>query len=109
MSLKSKLEAVIYAAEEPVTLAQLTALFAEEALAWQAEQQASVAAQAAETLPLEGPGSEADAWNPPAEEPEAAAEPEPAPEREPSGEPQPEPAPEPPTETEAGVGSSPET
>src|SRR3984885_2559282 len=32
MSLKAKLEAVIYAAEEPVTLAQLAALFAEEVL-----------------------------------------------------------------------------
>jgi segregation and condensation protein B len=30
MSLKAKLEAVIYAAEEPVTLAQLAAIFAEE-------------------------------------------------------------------------------
>ena len=32
MSLKAKLEAVVYAAEEPVTLAQLTAIFAEEVL-----------------------------------------------------------------------------
>jgi len=32
MSLKAKLEAVIYAAEEPVTLAQLSALFAADAL-----------------------------------------------------------------------------
>jgi segregation and condensation protein B len=32
MSLKAKLEAVIYAAEEPVTLAQLAGLFAEEVL-----------------------------------------------------------------------------
>jgi len=32
MSLKAKLEAVIYAAEEPVTLAQLAALFADDAL-----------------------------------------------------------------------------
>jgi len=32
MSLKAKIEAVIYAAEEPVTLAQLAGLFAEEAL-----------------------------------------------------------------------------
>ena len=30
MSLKAKLEAVIYAAEEPVTLAQLALLFADE-------------------------------------------------------------------------------
>lgn len=40
MSLKAKLEAVIYAAEEPVTLAQLTFLFAEEALTWKAEREA---------------------------------------------------------------------
>ena len=33
MSLKAKIEAVIYAAEEPITLAQLTAIFADEALA----------------------------------------------------------------------------
>jgi segregation and condensation protein B len=55
MSLKAKLEAVIYAAEEPVTLAQLTALFAAEALEWKAEQEAALAAQAAEAaqpLPL---------------------------------------------------------
>jgi segregation and condensation protein B len=32
MSLKAKLEAVVYAAEEPVTLAQLSAIFAEEVL-----------------------------------------------------------------------------
>jgi len=44
MSLKAKLEAVIYAAEEPVTLAQLSALFAAEALEWKAEQEAARAA-----------------------------------------------------------------
>ncbi len=38
MSLKAKLEAVIYAAEEPVSLAQLATLFAEEAWEWKAEQ-----------------------------------------------------------------------
>jgi segregation and condensation protein B len=38
MSLKAKLEAVIYAAEEPVTLAQLAALFATEAFEWKSEQ-----------------------------------------------------------------------
>lgn len=48
MSLKAKLEAVIYAAEEPVTLAQLAALFAAEALEWKAAQQAAAAEQAAE-------------------------------------------------------------
>jgi segregation and condensation protein B len=40
MSLKAKLEAVIYAAEEPVTLTQLASLFASEALEWKAEQAA---------------------------------------------------------------------
>ena len=39
MSLKAKLEAVIYAAEEPVTLAQLASLFAEDAFAWNAERE----------------------------------------------------------------------
>ncbi len=43
MSLKAKLEAVIYAAEEPVTLAQLAALFAADALEWKAEQEAASA------------------------------------------------------------------
>jgi segregation and condensation protein B len=46
MSLKAKLEAVIYAAEEPVTLAQLAALFAADALEWKAELEAVSAAQA---------------------------------------------------------------
>jgi len=40
MSLKAKLEAVIYAAEEPVTLAQFAMLFAHEAFAWKAEREA---------------------------------------------------------------------
>jgi segregation and condensation protein B len=48
MSLKSKLEAVIYAAEEPVTVTQLAAMFAAEALEWKAGQQAAAAEQAAE-------------------------------------------------------------
>ena len=48
MSLKAKLEAVIYAAEEPVTLAQLTTLFADEALAWKLEREAALAAQTEE-------------------------------------------------------------
>jgi segregation and condensation protein B len=55
MSLKAKLEAVIYAAEEPVTLAQLAALFAADALEWKAEQAAASveqAADAADPLPL---------------------------------------------------------
>ena len=49
MSLKAKLEAVIYAAEEPVTLAQLAGLFADEAVAWKAGQEAIAAASAAGT------------------------------------------------------------
>jgi segregation and condensation protein B len=43
MSLKAKLEAVIYAAEDPVTLAQLASLFAGDALAWKAEREAASA------------------------------------------------------------------
>ena len=43
MSLKSKLEAVIYAAEEPVTLTQLAALFAADAFEWKAEQETAAA------------------------------------------------------------------
>jgi len=39
MSLKAKIEAVVYAAEEPVTLAQLAALFADEALEYRREHQ----------------------------------------------------------------------
>src|ERR1035437_7045294 len=55
MILKAKLEAVIYAAEEPVTLAQLTALFAADAFEWKAQQEiasAEQAAQVAQPLPL---------------------------------------------------------
>ena len=62
MSLKAKLEAVIYAAEEPVTLAQLAALFATDALDWKAEREAASAldslestdqgTQTSENLPL---------------------------------------------------------
>ena len=41
MSLKARIEAVIYAAEEPVTLAQLAAVFRDEALAARAERMAA--------------------------------------------------------------------
>jgi segregation and condensation protein B len=62
MSLRAKLEAVIYAAEEPVTLPQLAGLFADEALAWKADQAAvAAAAQAAAqpaTLPMIDEGLE---------------------------------------------------
>jgi len=53
MSLKAKLEAVIYAAEEPVTLGQLAVLFADEALEWKAEQQAAAEKQAEEPAAAE--------------------------------------------------------
>jgi segregation and condensation protein B len=53
MSLKAKLEAVIYAAEEPVTLAQLAVLFAADALEWKAAQEAASAEQAAEATATE--------------------------------------------------------
>ncbi len=72
MSLKAKLEAVIYAAEEPITLAQLAALFAAEAL----EYKAAIAADeepVAETLPLVVP-EEAAPEAEPAAEAEAGAE-----------------------------------
>ena len=54
MSLKAKLEAVIYAAEEPVTLAQLALLFTADALEWKAEQEAAaaLAAEAKSPRPL---------------------------------------------------------
>jgi len=62
MSLRAKLEAVIYAAEEPVTLAQLAGMFADEALEWKAEQEAAAAAameaEKPATLPLIDEGLE---------------------------------------------------
>jgi len=42
MSLKAKLESVIYAAEEPVTMAQLVVLFTQEALEYNADLEAAV-------------------------------------------------------------------
>jgi segregation and condensation protein B len=66
MSLKAKIEAVIYAAEEPITLAQLASIFADEALA----------AKSAAGLPFEGTApenGEAQASEPVEEE--ASAEP----------------------------------
>jgi segregation and condensation protein B len=51
MSLKAKLEAVIYAAEEPVTLAQLASLFAAEALEHKTAQ-AENETSASEQMPL---------------------------------------------------------
>jgi segregation and condensation protein B len=54
MSLKAKLEAVIYAAEEPVTLAQLSALFAADALEWKSAQEAANSASDTEQVAPEG-------------------------------------------------------
>jgi segregation and condensation protein B len=58
MSLKAKIEAVIYAAEEPVTLAQLVSLLGEEG---QSELDALNAQQ--ESLPLDETAADADALN----------------------------------------------
>lgn len=51
MSLKAKLESVIYAAEEPVTMAQLVGLFADEALEYKAEQEDAAKADAVDGSP----------------------------------------------------------
>ena len=58
MSLKAKLEAVIYAADEPVTLAQLALLFTADALEWKAEQDAAAAAAKAAQAEAAAPGGE---------------------------------------------------
>jgi segregation and condensation protein B len=58
MSLKAKLEAVIYAAEEPVTLNQLAAMFAADALEWKAAQEAAAAEQTAEVAGVAPSASE---------------------------------------------------
>ncbi|ACO33084.1 MULTISPECIES: SMC-Scp complex subunit ScpB [Acidobacterium] len=61
MSLKARIEAVIYAAEEPVTLAQLAALFGEDALE-QKQQREAEAAEEAEARAAESAAiAEADA------------------------------------------------
>ncbi|HVC48262.1 MAG TPA: SMC-Scp complex subunit ScpB [Terracidiphilus sp.] len=100
MSLKSKLEAVIYAADEPVTLAQLAALFAAEALEWKAEREAKQAAKAA------ADAAAADSTHEPAEPPALPLEGADAPESEAaattaSEEPDAEPAPGKPPDPEA--------
>src|ERR1017187_2853463 len=53
MSLKAKLEAVIYAAEEPVTLAQFATLFATEALDWKGAAEAASAEKIGEAAVTE--------------------------------------------------------
>jgi segregation and condensation protein B len=76
MSLKAKLEAVIYAAEEPVTLAQLAIIFADEALAFRDEQEAARAAEAEETAasPVNESFDYSDTSSDPATEPVIEAE-----------------------------------
>jgi segregation and condensation protein B len=60
MSLRAKIEAVVYAAEEPVTLAQLVAVFAPEVREiWQAEQQEAAAAAAEDAATAESSSAEA--------------------------------------------------
>ncbi len=66
MSLKAKLEAVVYAAEEPVTLAQLAVIFADEVAPLLNE----AAEPEAEQIALEGLTAEADA---PAADPRATS------------------------------------
>jgi segregation and condensation protein B len=63
MSLKAKLEAVVYAAEEPVTLAQLAVIFADEVAPLLNE----AAEPEAEQIALEGLTAEADAPAAPSE------------------------------------------
>ena len=60
MSLKAKLEAVIYAAEEPVTLAQLALLFTADALEWKAEQEAAASLAAKAQKPVSAENEEFD-------------------------------------------------
>jgi segregation and condensation protein B len=72
MSLRAKIEAVVYAAEEPVSLAQLAAVFAPEVREiWQAERDEAAAAgqDAGDELPAEQPSTEA------VPSPEAVSEP----------------------------------
>jgi segregation and condensation protein B len=62
MSLRAKIEAVVYAAEEPVTLAQLAAVFAPEVREiWLAEKNAEQDAELAAAEDAETPGAEAEA------------------------------------------------
>jgi segregation and condensation protein B len=77
MSLKAKLEAVVYAAEEPVTLAQLSALFAADALEWKAALEAVSAVAAGgeaepESSPLLNAGLPDEEFEPPSEPVEPA-------------------------------------
>ena len=68
MSLKAKLESVIYAAEEPVTMAQLVGLFTDDALEYKAEQETAARADA-----VDGSPDGADASGAPSDEIDYAA------------------------------------
>jgi segregation and condensation protein B len=74
MSLKAKLEAVIYAAEEPVTLAQLAVIFADEVPQEPAEAPASEPEAGSEQNAVEGAGQETEAVSEGAAEAEPVAE-----------------------------------
>jgi segregation and condensation protein B len=66
MSLRAKIEAVVYAAEEPVTLAQLAAVFAPEVREiWLAEKNAEQDAELAAAEDAETPGEEIEALQQP--------------------------------------------
>ncbi len=69
MSLRAKIEAVVYAAEEPVTLAQLAAVFAPEVREiWLAEKNAEQDAELAAAEVAETPGVETETPGQPGEE-----------------------------------------
>lgn len=73
MSLKAKVEAIIYAAEEPVTLEQMAALLRENVLAELAATRARAEAEAAESGESVAAGESAAALNETADGAEAAA------------------------------------
>jgi segregation and condensation protein B len=77
MSLKAKLEAIIYAAEEPITLADITALVKDMVLAEEAAEAARTAPAEPEPAPEAAPAAEAPAAEATiAESTETSAEPE---------------------------------
>ena len=73
MSLKAKVEAIIYAAEEPVTLEQMAVLLRENVLAELAATRARAEAEAAESGESVAAGESAAALNETADGAEAAA------------------------------------
>ena len=97
MSLKAKIEAVIYASEEPVTLAQLTGLLGEEGQSeldiLDAQQQSLPLDESVDAEQGDPEALNAEQFETPV--PDAAAAPDAAPEPEPEAEAAPEAAPEP--------------